>query len=200
MIRTLGEMGVDRVLSDGRKTLIATATRRAQAGLDKSDSGLELSSLELTRLAPPIALGKEFEAVQSAYIGAETKKKEALAFAQSLIPSAQAQTDADLQGARADASAELARATGDAEAFLALEREYHANRVVMRERLYRDGVERAISSAAKVEWVPPPAGGRYQGLRITIQPTQVGTKQNKNQNNDESNSAPTLPNLGEENE
>ena len=34
MVRSLGEMGVDRVLADGRKSLIATATRRAQAGLD----------------------------------------------------------------------------------------------------------------------------------------------------------------------
>ena len=53
MVRSLGEMGVDRVLSDGRKDLIATATKRAQAGLDASHTGLELSSLELTRLSPP---------------------------------------------------------------------------------------------------------------------------------------------------
>ena len=77
MVRSLGEMGVDRVLADGRKDLIATATRRAQAGLDASHSGLELASLELTRLAPPLALASEFDAVQSAYIGAETRKKEA---------------------------------------------------------------------------------------------------------------------------
>ncbi len=67
MVRSLGEMGVDRVLADGRKSLIATATRRAQAGLDESHSGLELSSLELTRLAPPTALAGAFDAVQSAY-------------------------------------------------------------------------------------------------------------------------------------
>ena len=60
MVRSLGEMGVDRVLADGRKNLIATATRRAQAGLDASHSGLELSSLELTRLAPPVGSGERF--------------------------------------------------------------------------------------------------------------------------------------------
>lgn len=67
MVRSLGEMGVDRVLSDGRKTLIATATKRAQAGLDATHTGLELSSLELTRLGPPQALATEFDAVQSAF-------------------------------------------------------------------------------------------------------------------------------------
>ena len=86
MVRSLGEMGVDRVLSDGRKNLIATATRRAQAGLDAAHSGLELSSLELTRLAPPPALASDFDAVQSAFIGAETQKKDAQAFAETRHP------------------------------------------------------------------------------------------------------------------
>jgi membrane protease subunit HflK len=168
MVRSLGEMGVDRVLADGRKALIAMATRRAQEGLDAAHSGLELSSLELTRLAPPVALARDFEAVQSAFIGAETKRKEAQAFAQRAIPQAQAEADTAEQTARAAAASALARATGEAQAFLALDREYRANPVVVRERLYRDAVERAIGSAGKVRWVPPPAGGKYQGLRISL--------------------------------
>lgn len=174
MVRSLGEMGVDRVLSDGRKSVIAIATRRAQAGLDAARSGLELSSLELTRLTPPLALASEFDAVQSAFIGAETRKKEARASAESAIPGAQAQADTDIQSARADAAAELAQANGDAAAFRALDKEYRANPVVVRERLYRDGVERAIAIAGLVRWVPPPDGGRYQGLRITLRPGTAG--------------------------
>ena len=167
MVRSLGEMGVDRVLADGRKSLIATATLRAQAGLDAAHSGLELSSLELTHLAPPVALGNDFDAVQSAFIGAETKKKEAQAFAQSAIPKAQADADSRLQSARAVVAADRARAAGDADAFRALDREYQANPAVVRERLYRDGVDRALGAAA-VDWVPPPVGAHYQGFRISI--------------------------------
>jgi membrane protease subunit HflK len=173
MVRSLGEMGVDRVLSDGRKTLISTASRRAQAGLDASYSGLELSSLELTHLNPPLALANEFDAVQSAFIGAETKKKEAQAYAESAIPAAQGQADASVQFARANASSEISLARGEAEAFRALDREYRANSVVVRERLYRDGVERALD-AAKVRWVPPPVGGSYHGFRITLSPAGAG--------------------------
>jgi len=40
--------------------------------------------------------------------------------------------------------------------------------MVVRERLYRDAVERAIGSAGLVRWVPPPTGGRYSGFRITL--------------------------------
>jgi modulator of FtsH protease HflK len=168
MVRSLGEMEVDRVLSDGRKVLIATATRRAQAGLDAAHSGLELASVELTRLAPPAALASSFAAVQSAFIGAETQQKEAQAYAEQTLPRARAEADSVEQSAQAAAAADLAQAKGDAQAFLALDRAYRANPQVVRERMYRDGVDRAIG-AASVRWVPPPVGGTYHGLRITIQ-------------------------------
>jgi membrane protease subunit HflK len=168
LVRSLGEMGVDRVLADGRKDLIAKAAQRAQAGLDACHAGLELASIELTRLSPPVALATDFTAVQSAFIGAETKRKEAQAYAESAIPQAQAATDTDLQEARGSSEAELAKARGEAGAFVALMREYRANRTVVRERLYRDAIERAVQNAGSVRWVPPPTNGRYTGFRITV--------------------------------
>ncbi len=180
MVRSLGEMGVDRVLSDGRKDLVDTAMRRAQTGLDAVHSGLELTSLELARLSPPLVLARDFDAVQSAYIGAETSKKEAQAFAESAIPQAQADTDSKLQSARAAAASDLAVAHGDAQAFGALDREYRANAVVVRERLYRDSVERAIASAGNVRWVPPPFGGTYRGLHITVNAGNAGPNPRSN--------------------
>jgi membrane protease subunit HflK len=174
MVRSLGEMGVDRVLADGRKDLITTATRRAQAGLDSAYSGLELSSLELTRLAPPGALANAFDAVQSAFITAETNRKEAQAFAERIIPQAQANADTLIQAANGSADAELAAARGAADAFRRLDREYQSNPNVVRERLYRDAVESAIAGAGSVRWIPPPAGGKYNGFRITVTPPAAG--------------------------
>jgi membrane protease subunit HflK len=168
VVRSIGEMGVDRVLADGRKDLTATAARRAQTGLDAARSGLELSSLELTRLMPPSALAAQFNAVQSAFIGAETQRKEAQAFAGTAVPQARAEVDTALQTARGAAEASRATAQGDAAAFLALSHEYRANPSVVRERLYRDAVERAIYNAGNVRWIPPPVGGKYNGFRITL--------------------------------
>jgi membrane protease subunit HflK len=176
MVRSLGEMGVDRVLADGRRELVATATRRAQAGLDATHSGLEISSLELTRLAPPAALASEFDAVQSAFIGAETARKDAQAFAETAIPAAQAVTDAVVQTARANSAAAISQAKGESEAFLALAKEYRANASVVRERLYRDAVEKAIGAAGAVRWIPPPIGASYHGLRISIAPNGSRSK------------------------
>jgi membrane protease subunit HflK len=185
MVRSLGEMGVDRVLSDGRKTLIATAAKRAQTGLDASHTGLELSSLELTRLSPPLALAAEFDAVQSAFINAETMKKLAQAFAESAIPESQASADSAAQAARAAGVSELAAARGAAGAFLALNKEYRVNAMVVRERLYRDAVERAISDAGSVRWVPPPVGGSYKGFRITLGSSDISPRSSRSPSADE---------------
>jgi len=170
MVRSLGEMGVDRVLSDGRRELVAAATRRAQAGLDAAHSGLEISSLELTRLAPPAALASDFDAVQSAFIGAETAKKDAQAYAETAVPGAQSYADSSVQAARADSAAAISLARGNSEAFLALAKQYKTNAAVVRERLYRDAVEKAIGGAGAIRWIPPPIGGTYHGLRISIGP------------------------------
>jgi membrane protease subunit HflK len=176
MVRSLGEMAIDRILAEGRKELIATATRRAQEGLDAAHSGLELSSLELTAIAPPAPLAKDFDAVQSAYIGAETMKNSAQAFGERAIPDAHAKADAAVQTARSAADSELALARGSAEAFHALEQEYRTNRAVVRERLYRDAVEHALSTAGQIRWVPPPVGKSYHGFRIEVSVPKAGTR------------------------
>lgn len=174
MVRSLGEMGVDRVLADGRKELVATATARAQAGLDAAHSGLRLTSLELKGLAPPQALASDFDAVQSAFIGAETQRKQAQADAQRMIPEAQAEADRSVQSARADAASGLSRAKGEAGAFLALDEQYRAEPDVVRERLYRDAIDGALGATAGVRWVPPPSGTSYRGLRISLQAPVAG--------------------------
>lgn len=178
MVRSLGEMAVDQVLAEGRERLIARATSRAQEGLDKARSGLELTALEVVWLAPPEALAKDFAAVQSAYIGAETRRKEAAAFAQATLPQAQAEAQQLVQAARAAATEATARARGEAAAFLALARQSRAQPALTRERLYRDAVDRALRRARSLRWVPPPpAGGRYHGLRISVDTQRAGPAQ-----------------------
>ena len=66
-------------------------------------------------------------------------------------------------------------AKGDADAFQALDRQYRANPVVVRERLHRDSVEHAIGTAGKVRWVPPPVGGSYHGFHITLSAPVAGS-------------------------
>jgi len=174
MVRSLGEMAVDRVLSDGRERLLATATRRAQEGLDAAHSGLELTSLELIHLSPPQALVADFDAVQSAFIEAQTQQSSAKATAERSVPQAQSDANELIQKAQADADSAMATAKGDAVAFRALDAEYRKSPGVVRERLYRDAVDKAIAAAGLVSWLPPPTKGTYHGFRITIRSGRNG--------------------------
>jgi membrane protease subunit HflK len=167
MARSMGEMGVDRLLSDGRTELIATATRRVQQGLDAARAGVELTSLELTKLGPPEALAPAFASVQSAFIAAETSRRNAQAFAETAVPQATAQVDQALQAARAQAATGLAVARGEAQAFRMLAGQHRSDPAVVRVRLYREGIERALADT-RVRWIPPPGADGYNGMRITI--------------------------------
>lgn len=167
MVRSLGEMAVDKVLAQGRKHLIEQVTARSQAGLDAAHSGLELVALELTQLSPPAALAADFDAVQSAYIGAETVRRDAQAFAQQVVPKAHAVADAAVRTAQADSAQARAEARGQAAAFLALDKQYRANPGVVRERLYRDAIDGVFGAAGSVRWLPPASGGR-QGIRVML--------------------------------
>ncbi len=177
MVRSLGEMEIDRVLSDGRKELIATARKRAQEGLDAASSGLSITSLEVTALGPPAVLQSYFDEVQSSFIGAETAKKDAQGYAGTAVPKAQADADRQVEEAKARAGDKEAKARGEAAAFLDLEKEYRDNPAVVGERLYRDAIDKALSPA-QLNWIPPPVNGRYEGFRITHSPSNAGGRVN----------------------
>ena len=114
-------------------------------GLDAAHSGLELSSLELTRLAPPRGARATTSTPCRARSSARRpRRRRRRRSPRRRIPQAQAAgRRGGADGARRRATRTSRTAKGDAEAFLALDREYRANPAVVRERLYRDAVERA---------------------------------------------------------
>ena len=126
MVRSLGEMGVDRVLSDGRKDLIATATRRAQAGLDAAHSGLELSSLELTRLCSSAGSGERFRRRAERLHRRGDKQERRPGLRGKRHPAGPGRCGRDAAG-RPGAAPPIWPSPRRAAAFLALDKEYRAN-------------------------------------------------------------------------
>ncbi|MBC04377.1 MAG: hypothetical protein CMJ34_13915 [Phycisphaerae bacterium] len=169
-VSALGGLSVDSVLADGRQELVGEITRRSQTRLDAWGAGLQLVSLELVELGPPQQVREAFREVQTAAIEAETRVKAAQEYRELQLP--KARTDADRQTREAEAVAlDLKQqARSEAEAFLVLLEEYRRDRLVVRERLYREGVEAVLDDAGLVDFVPPPAsGGRYDGTRISVE-------------------------------
>jgi modulator of FtsH protease HflK len=168
LVREVGASAVDDVLAGGRQELIDAAASRTQLRLDRVGTGMELVALEVVDLAPPRQVREEFSAVQTAYIGSQTAVQEAREYRAERLPLAESRANRQLQEARAYAAGLLSNAGAEAAAFQALASEYSKNPRVVRERLYREGIERALKDAGELRFIPPPISGRYKGLRLDL--------------------------------
>ena len=170
-VRTMGEVEVDAVLSEGRAQFIVQVIQRAQARLDRAGVGVDLVSIEVTDLTPPQQVQRDFEQVQNAFIDMETRVTEARRVREREVPQAQAERDQELREAEAYATELLAQARGDVAIWSDLFAEYRQNPQVLRERLYLESIEVSLPSAERLRFVPPPPDGRrYESdaFRISI--------------------------------
>ena len=166
--RAIGSRTVDAVLTDGRADLVDDVARASQARLDALGAGLSLVSLELEDLAPPPQVQDEFAAVQSASIQAQTLVQRAREYEAELLPAARSIRTTQMSDAEADAALMVGTARGEAEAFRSLAVEVQRNPRVVRDRLYRERLGTSLKRAGQVQFIPPPAGGRYDGFRVTV--------------------------------
>ncbi|MFC1474733.1 FtsH protease activity modulator HflK [bacterium] len=168
MTRSVGEMTVDSVLTEGKKQLATIVTNRAQASLDGIQSGLTIQSVEFNELVPSRYVMQDFKNVQNAYIDKETKTKEAQRYKEEELPKAEAEKEALLREADAYSAETLSKARGEADAFRNLVTEYRKNPKVVRERIYREAMEGTIGWSGRAVVIPVPVGTRYDQLRIVI--------------------------------
>ncbi len=169
-VRTMGEVEVDSLLSDGRSQFQVQVVQRAQERLNQSGAGMSLASLEITELAPPRQVRTEFEQVQNAFIDIETMLKGAQKEREEAIPRAKADRNEAVRDAESYATELLARARGDAAVWRDLYAEYKKNPRVVRERVYLEAIESSLPNAERIRWVPAPTGARYGDgdFRITV--------------------------------
>ncbi len=170
-VRTMGEVEVDSVLSEGRAEFIVKVIQRAQQRLNRASSGIDLVSIEVTDLTPPVQVKDDFEQVQAAFIDMQTQVTEANRVRELEVPKAQAARNQDLREAEVYAAELLAQARGDVAMWNDLYAEYRLNRQVVRDRLYYEKVEEFLSIASRLRFVPPPPNGsKYSkdSFRISI--------------------------------
>ncbi|HCU36539.1 MAG TPA: FtsH protease activity modulator HflK [Armatimonadetes bacterium] len=154
LTQAIGAKGVDSVLAEGKKDLAVAVRDRAQKRLDETNTGVQLAALEFREIVPPAAVAPDFEDVINAYVEKQTKVQEAQTYREQEVPKAQADRDRAISEAQAFAADRLARARGEAATFKSVLAEYRANPKVVRERLYREKVEKIIGGVGKRLLVP----------------------------------------------
>lgn len=147
---TVGKSEMDFILKEGRSEVAARTKDSLQATLDRYNTGLIVTSVNIQDAQPP-------EQVQEAFLDAiraredqERLINEAEAYANEVIPKARGEAARLVEDANAYKARVTASAEGEANRFLQVLREYQKAPEVTRERLYIESLESVLQNSSKI--------------------------------------------------
>lgn len=138
------------VLTTGQRAIEATAKSRLQRILNRYHAGIKIVALKIQKAAPPKPVMAALQKVVRAREAAQREQTQARAYANSILPKAQADAATLIDGARAYRATAIARAKGRAARFVALAKLYKAAPTITRERLYIDAMARVYRKSSKI--------------------------------------------------
>ena len=142
----LAREGVDGVLTTRRNVIPKAVGNGVQKLLDELKVGIEIQTVSIQELAPPLQGGvrDEFQDVQNAKSDRERLVHEARAAAAQTLAEAQGDADRIHNQALADKRKSTERADGRGRRFLALAAQHDAAPKLTEERLFLETVERVL--------------------------------------------------------
>ena len=146
----VGSAAMDPILTTGRAELADKVQVRLQDYLDRYQTGMVISQLNIKDSRPPSQVAAAFDDVQKAKNDKETLTNQAEAYANSVVPEARGRAQRQLEEAAAYKDRVIARAEGEASRFDQLYTEYRKAPEVTRERLYIDAVSEVYTNSSKV--------------------------------------------------
>ena len=146
----VGKRNMDFVLTEGRAEIAANIQELTQAILDRYESGLLLTSVNMQDAQPPEPVQAAFDDAVKAREDEERLKNEAEAYANDIIPRARGKAARAEEDSFAYKEQVIAEAKGETSRFLQILGEYKKAPEVTRKRLYIDAVESVMSKTSKI--------------------------------------------------
>lgn len=146
----IGKNNMDFVLTKGRAEISAKTKTLIQRIVDKYETGLEITSVNMQYAQPPEQVKPAFDDAVKAREDNERLKNEAQAYANDILPRASGKAARLIQEALAYKDKVIAEATGEVSRFLKVLAEYKKAPVVTRKRLYIESVESVLSNTSKI--------------------------------------------------
>ncbi|MDR2137427.1 MAG: protease modulator HflK [Synergistaceae bacterium] len=143
--RQVSRLDVDALLTTGKVRLAEDVRRGAQTLLDAVKSGVVLTNVELTALAPPEEVMSDFNAVIAAAAQKETSIQQANGDRVNTLPTAQSKAQQLVENAKSRQNEALAAAWTDIAAFDGLYARYAQNPDVVTEGVFRSRVGALLS-------------------------------------------------------
>ncbi|HTX24278.1 MAG TPA: FtsH protease activity modulator HflK [Steroidobacteraceae bacterium] len=156
----VGRSTLEDVLAGGtRASLTQRAKQLIQRTLDEYNTGIEVTTLNLTDVQVPDAVVPSQRDANKALADQERAIKEAQAYASGVVPSAQGDAAKILQDAAAYKARAIALAEGKTALFTQVAAAYERAPQVTRERLYLETMEDIFARANKVIIEPKTGAG-----------------------------------------
>ena len=146
----IGQNEMDFVLKEGRAEVVSRVKQVMQKPLDKYNSGLLVSDVNLQDAQPPEEVQAAFSDAIKAREDKERLKNEAEAYANDVIPKARGAAARQIQEAEAYREALIAKAEGEASRFSQLLKEYARAPEITRKRLYFETMESVLARTGVV--------------------------------------------------
>ena len=142
--QAMGTRNIDQALVSERDAIAAEVQQGAQEFLDRWNTGLALTTVQLQEIKPPDEVQAAFDDVLRAREERETRTNEALSYRSKTLPEARGQAERIVKEAQAYHAQVTNRAQGEAAAFTARRIEYEAAPLLIGQRMYLETIEQAL--------------------------------------------------------
>ncbi len=146
----VGRSKMDFVLYEGRSQIADESARLMQQILDRYQTGIAISKVNMQNAQPPEQVQAAFDDAVKAGQDRERLNNEGQAYANDVIPRAKGMASRLMEESKAYAQRVVVRAEGDASRFKQVLVEYVKAPEVTRQRLYQDMMQQVLNNTTKV--------------------------------------------------
>jgi membrane protease subunit HflK len=145
----VGRNTIDYTMTDGRVEVQEQAKSALQELLEAYQTGLLVSEARLLVVDPPSEVRDAFHDVVRALEDRDRLVKEADGYREGVVPNARGEAAQMVQQAEGYKAQRVIRAQGDGDRFLKIWTEYDKAKIITRDRLYLESVERIMPTIEK---------------------------------------------------
>lgn len=146
----VGKNNMNFIITGGRDVVASETHTLTQEILDRYNTGLIVTSVNMQDAQPPAQVQEAFDDAIKAEEDEVRLKNEAEAYANDILPKARGDADAMRAQAEGYKQRVVALADGEVSRFTAIMKEYQKAPQVTRERMYLDAVEEVLGSTSKI--------------------------------------------------
>jgi membrane protease subunit HflK len=146
----IGKSKMDFALTEGRGEIVDRARRLIQEILDRYQTGIDVTSVNMQDAQPPEEVQAAFADAVKAREDEQRLKNEAETYANDILPKARGAAARQLEEANGYKARVIASAEGESNRFMKVLEQYEKAPAVTRKRLYLESMEEILAGNTKV--------------------------------------------------